>query len=101
MEKEGPRPYISMIIAFLSCTLWFLEKTIEGTAAGITSVLAACSVLLPVLASAGFIFTQVSFFSAFSAFYSVLRVLDESITAIEIDDLASCSIGSLSLLRLR
>ncbi|CAN1837434.1 Dolichol kinase EVAN [Linum perenne] len=34
------------------------EKTIEGTAAGITSVLVACSVLLPVLASAGFIFTQ-------------------------------------------
>ncbi|CAN0898926.1 Dolichol kinase EVAN [Linum grandiflorum] len=34
------------------------KKTIEGTAAGITSVLAACSVLLPVLASAGFIFTQ-------------------------------------------
>ncbi|CAI0397956.1 unnamed protein product [Linum tenue] len=34
------------------------KKTIEGTAAGITSVLAACSVLLPVLASAGYIFTQ-------------------------------------------
>ncbi|CAN1346420.1 Dolichol kinase EVAN [Linum perenne] len=34
------------------------KKTIEGTAAGITSVLVACSVLLPVLASAGFIFTQ-------------------------------------------
>ncbi|XP_050214021.1 dolichol kinase EVAN [Mercurialis annua] len=34
------------------------KKTIEGTAAGITSVLAACSVLLPILASAGYIFTQ-------------------------------------------
>ncbi|CAI0452836.1 unnamed protein product [Linum tenue] len=34
------------------------KKTIEGTAAGITSVLAACSVLLPVLASTGYIFTQ-------------------------------------------
>ena len=28
----------------------WLEKTIEGTAAGITSVLAACSALLPLLA---------------------------------------------------
>ncbi|GLT80772.1 hypothetical protein SLA2020_521950 [Shorea laevis] len=34
------------------------KKTIEGTAAGITSVLAACSVLLPLLASTGYIFTQ-------------------------------------------
>ncbi|KAF2292176.1 hypothetical protein GH714_014782 [Hevea brasiliensis] len=34
------------------------KKTIEGTAAGITSVLAACSVLLPILASTGYIFTQ-------------------------------------------
>ncbi|KAK3022863.1 hypothetical protein RJ639_046050 [Escallonia herrerae] len=34
------------------------KKTIEGTAAGITSVLAACSVLLPVLATTGYIFTQ-------------------------------------------
>ncbi|KAL9243915.1 hypothetical protein vseg_017750 [Gypsophila vaccaria] len=31
------------------------KKTIEGTAAGITSVLAACSFLLPLLASAGYI----------------------------------------------
>lgn len=38
---------------------YLLEKTIEGTAAGITSVLAACSVLLPILASTGYIFTQV------------------------------------------
>ncbi|XP_022752900.1 dolichol kinase EVAN-like isoform X3 [Durio zibethinus] len=36
------------------------KKTIEGTAAGITSVLAACSVLLPLLASTGYILTQVS-----------------------------------------
>ncbi|CAK9158538.1 unnamed protein product [Ilex paraguariensis] len=34
------------------------KKTIEGTAAGITSVLAACSVLLPLLATTGHIFTQ-------------------------------------------
>lgn len=37
----------------------FLEKTVEGTAAGITSVLAACSVLLPLLAATGHMFTQV------------------------------------------
>ncbi|KAL5565764.1 hypothetical protein UlMin_028928 [Ulmus minor] len=30
------------------------KKTIEGTAAGITSVLAACSILLPLLASTGY-----------------------------------------------
>ncbi|XP_017643881.1 dolichol kinase EVAN-like [Gossypium arboreum] len=34
------------------------QKTIEGTAAGIVSVLAACSVLLPLLASTGYILTQ-------------------------------------------
>ncbi|KAI4334352.1 hypothetical protein L6164_019054 [Bauhinia variegata] len=34
------------------------KKTIEGTAAGITSVLAACSLLLPLLASTGYILTQ-------------------------------------------
>ncbi|KAA3485724.1 dolichol kinase EVAN-like [Gossypium australe] len=34
------------------------KKTIEGTAAGIISVLAACSVLLPLLASTGYILTQ-------------------------------------------
>ncbi|CAL0304062.1 unnamed protein product [Lupinus luteus] len=34
------------------------KKTIEGTAAGITSVLASCLLLLPVLASTGYIFTQ-------------------------------------------
>lgn len=34
------------------------KKTIEGTAAGITSVLATCSVLLPVLASTGYIVTE-------------------------------------------
>ncbi|KAM4084102.1 hypothetical protein ACB094_08G106600 [Castanea mollissima] len=34
------------------------KKTIEGTAAGITSMLAACSILLPLLASTGYIFTQ-------------------------------------------
>ncbi|KAK4255140.1 hypothetical protein QN277_008174 [Acacia crassicarpa] len=34
------------------------KKTIEGTAAGITSVLAACSLLLPLLASTGHILTQ-------------------------------------------
>ncbi|XP_050282621.1 dolichol kinase EVAN isoform X2 [Quercus robur] len=36
------------------------KKTIEGTAAGITSMLAACSILLPLLASTGYIFTQTS-----------------------------------------
>jgi len=36
------------------------EKTVEGTAAGITSVLAACSLLLPLLASTGYILTQVT-----------------------------------------
>jgi len=39
---------------------YLLEKTIEGTAAGITSVLAACSVLLPHLASTGYFLTEVS-----------------------------------------
>ncbi|KAG6432806.1 hypothetical protein SASPL_104393 [Salvia splendens] len=34
------------------------KKTIEGTAAGITSVLAACVVLLPLLAAPGYIFTM-------------------------------------------
>ncbi|XP_059626842.1 dolichol kinase EVAN [Cornus florida] len=34
------------------------KKTIEGTAAGITSVLAACSLLLPLLATTGYIVTQ-------------------------------------------
>ncbi|KAJ4725047.1 dolichol kinase EVAN [Melia azedarach] len=34
------------------------KKTVEGTAAGITSVLAACSILLPLLASTGYIFTE-------------------------------------------
>ncbi|KAK7272175.1 hypothetical protein RJT34_28612 [Clitoria ternatea] len=34
------------------------KKTVEGTAAGITSVLAACSLLLPLLASTGHILTQ-------------------------------------------
>lgn len=34
------------------------KKTVEGTAAGITSVLAVCSVLLPLLASTGFILSQ-------------------------------------------
>ncbi|EPS67268.1 hypothetical protein M569_07507, partial [Genlisea aurea] len=34
------------------------KKTVEGTAAGITSVLAACFVLLPLLAAAGYIFTM-------------------------------------------
>ncbi|RWR79388.1 dolichol kinase EVAN [Cinnamomum micranthum f. kanehirae] len=34
------------------------KKTVEGTAAGITSVLAACSLLLLLLASSGFIFSQ-------------------------------------------
>ncbi|OVA06975.1 hypothetical protein BVC80_1731g52 [Macleaya cordata] len=34
------------------------KKTVEGTAAGITSVLAACSVLLPLLASTGYILSQ-------------------------------------------
>ncbi|XP_057455741.1 dolichol kinase EVAN [Lotus japonicus] len=34
------------------------KKTVEGTAAGITSVLAACSLLLPLFASTGYILTQ-------------------------------------------
>nr|XP_043609524.1 dolichol kinase EVAN [Erigeron canadensis] len=34
------------------------KKTVEGTAAGITSVLAACSALLPLLAATGNMFTQ-------------------------------------------
>nr|GEY12587.1 dolichol kinase EVAN [Tanacetum cinerariifolium] len=34
------------------------KKTVEGTAAGITSVLAACSALLPLLAATGHMFTQ-------------------------------------------
>ncbi|XP_058084202.1 dolichol kinase EVAN isoform X4 [Magnolia sinica] len=34
------------------------KKTVEGTAAGITSVLVACSVLVPLLASTGFILSQ-------------------------------------------
>ncbi|RVX20362.1 Dolichol kinase EVAN [Vitis vinifera] len=34
------------------------KKTIEGTAAGITSVLVACSILLPLLASTGYLLTQ-------------------------------------------
>ncbi|KAF5196245.1 Dolichol kinase evan [Thalictrum thalictroides] len=34
------------------------KKTIEGTAAGITSVLVACSVLLPLLASTGYVISQ-------------------------------------------
>ncbi|KAL8515958.1 hypothetical protein ACS0TY_014601 [Phlomoides rotata] len=36
------------------------KKTVEGTAAGITSVLAACFALLPLLAATGYIFTMVS-----------------------------------------
>ncbi|KAG0453141.1 hypothetical protein HPP92_025496 [Vanilla planifolia] len=35
------------------------KKTIEGTAAGITSVFASCSVLLPLLASTGYILSQI------------------------------------------
>ncbi|XP_020599987.1 dolichol kinase EVAN isoform X1 [Phalaenopsis equestris] len=34
------------------------KKTIEGTAAGITSVLASCSILLPLMASTGYILSQ-------------------------------------------
>ncbi|GER27344.1 phosphatidate cytidylyltransferase family protein [Striga asiatica] len=34
------------------------KKTIEGTAAGITSVLASCFLLLPLLAATGYIFTM-------------------------------------------
>ncbi|CAI9268446.1 unnamed protein product [Lactuca saligna] len=34
------------------------KKTVEGTAAGITSVLAACSALLPLLTATGHMFTQ-------------------------------------------
>ncbi|KAG4980988.1 hypothetical protein JHK82_034234 [Glycine max] len=42
------------------------KKTVEGTAAGITSVLAACSLLLPLLASTGYILTQEPCGQAFS-----------------------------------
>jgi dolichol kinase len=42
-----------------------LEKTIEGTAAGITSVLAACSILVSLLASSGYILSQVRPHSCF------------------------------------
>ncbi|KAG9154271.1 hypothetical protein Leryth_000725 [Lithospermum erythrorhizon] len=38
------------------------KKTIEGTAAGITSVLVACTILLPYLARAGYIFSQACHF---------------------------------------
>ncbi|PUZ56046.1 hypothetical protein GQ55_5G263900 [Panicum hallii var. hallii] len=34
------------------------KKTIEGTAAGITSMLAACSILVSLLASSGYILSQ-------------------------------------------
>ncbi|CAM8935135.1 unnamed protein product [Rhodiola kirilowii] len=34
------------------------NKTIEGTAAGITSMLAACLTLLPLLASTGYLVTE-------------------------------------------
>ncbi|KAK6936086.1 hypothetical protein RJ641_033116 [Dillenia turbinata] len=45
------------------------KKTVEGTAAGTTSVLATCFVLLPLLASTGYILTQhwVSLFVAVTA----------------------------------
>ncbi|KAH9700427.1 Dolichol kinase EVAN [Citrus sinensis] len=49
------------------------KKTIEGTAAGITSVLAACSILLPLLASTGYIFTEV-----FPALVQLLQDLGDS-----------------------
>ncbi|KAL6125190.1 hypothetical protein ACLB2K_073249 [Fragaria x ananassa] len=50
------------------------KKTIEGSAAGITSVLAACSVLLPLLASTGYIVTEHwSFWSL--AFFNIIWAL--------------------------
>lgn len=59
------------------CNSFFLvEKTVEGTAAGITSVLAACSVLLPLLASTGYIFTEVSIsFSVYSFCVLIIRMV--------------------------
>ncbi|OMO84863.1 O-methyltransferase, family 2 [Corchorus olitorius] len=62
--------YVRAEIACILCTMNYLVNlnkfhklklaiTIEGTAAGITSVLAACSILLPLLASTGYILTQV------------------------------------------
>lgn len=45
------------------------EKTVEGTAAGITSVWAACYILLPLLASSGYILSQVYF--SFPPFFLV------------------------------
>ena len=56
--------YFCLVIMFpFFCNYIFYdflsEKTVEGTAAGITSVLAACSALLPLLAATGHMFTQV------------------------------------------
>ena len=71
-SKTGSTFFISLscVMLYLLCKTnfsllthvnFFLpEKTIEGTAAGITSVLAACFVLLPLLAATGYIFTMVS-----------------------------------------
>lgn len=52
---------MAFTVKLLTCVklTFLLEKTVEGTAAGITSVLAACSILLPLLASTGYIFTEV------------------------------------------
>lgn len=46
---------LECLISHLLCSFISIEKTIEGTVAGITSVLAACSFLLPLLASTGYI----------------------------------------------
>lgn len=66
VSSGGAKLAVSRIFSAILGSLWksltcanFPEKTIEGTAAGITSVLVACSVLLPLLASTGYIFTQV------------------------------------------
>lgn len=54
-----------VITSFVPLTIWIykfslVEKTIEGTAAGITSVLAACSILLPLLATTRYVQVSLS-----------------------------------------
>uniref|UniRef100_A0A9I9ELI8 dolichol kinase n=1 Tax=Cucumis melo TaxID=3656 RepID=A0A9I9ELI8_CUCME len=56
------------------------KKTIEGTAAGITSVLAACSILLPLIASTGYILTELSSFFLPLCQWRSLSQLNQSVT---------------------
>ncbi|RXI04640.1 hypothetical protein DVH24_038914 [Malus domestica] len=60
-EQDRKQLFLNVIVLVVYQSFnffFFMEKTIEGTAAGITSVLAACSVLLPLLASTGYILTE-------------------------------------------